>query len=249
MPNPFTCLGFDVANDADVERLTDLTSRQGEALAAPSGYYLYYRIDAAIELWGHADPTAHLIDCVPHFRGESRIRLGVGDLVRRRDQPLDGRIYGWANPTAGRPDTGDYPLAIRIPDFELLRARVSPGTVVVLQITAFAAEFQLYADDQTFAAAQSDRMRLAPEAFVPTGMFADQGDTSAGPSTQAIFSGHVRRARLLQNGLTGNSYYHFLVATFGGAYDVVVDPSLVSERPEEGSVVRGAFRLSGRLAA
>jgi hypothetical protein len=249
MSNLFTSLGFDVRSDGDIDRLAQLASRDGDPLAALAGYYLFHKIDSYIELWGQATPTAEIVGCVPHYAGESRLRLGVGDLISRRDHPLDGSVYGWSNPSGSRSDNGDYPLVVRIPDFDIFRTRVRPHEVITLQITAYAGSIDAYADDRAFDAAQTDRMRMAPQSFIPAGLFADTADIGTEPAANAIFSGHVLRAEIRVNGLTGHEYYHLLVTTFGGTYDVVASRELLAASPAEGSVVRGSFWLTGRLSA
>jgi hypothetical protein len=249
MPNQFTSLGFDVHQDGGIEQLAYLTSRNGEPLAAPAGYYLYYRVDPYIELWGQANPSGTVSGCVPHYTGQSRITFGVGDLIRRSDHPLDGSVYGWVNPTGSRFDQGDYPLVVHIPDFDIFRTRVAPHMAITLQITGFANEIAVFIDDAAFDAAQDARSKLASESFIPSGLFADTGSLGEPPAAQAIFSGHVRTTDIRTNALTGHDYYHSLVATYGGIYDIVVDPVLLAEAPIEGRVIRGSFSLTGRLVS
>jgi hypothetical protein len=246
MPNLFTSLGFDVH---DVEEVAHLASRKGEPLAAPSGHYLCYRVDPYIELWGQASPSGAILGCVPHYRGESRITLGVGDLIRRSDRLLEGTVYGWVNPSGSRFDQGDYPIVVQVPDFDIFRTRVERQTAVTLQITAFASELAVYNDDAAFQAAQDPRMKLAPEAFIPVGLFADTGHLGDAPGAQAIFSGHVRVADTRANSLTGNTYYHALISTYGGVYDIVFNPAILADAPMAGAVIRGSFWLTGRLVS
>jgi hypothetical protein len=49
------------------------------------------------------------------------------------------------------------------------------------------------------------------------------------------------------NTLTGHAFYWALVDTYGGAYDVVIDPSLLPGVPAVGGVISGSFWLSGRI--
>lgn len=247
MPNHFTSLGFDVDNADDFERLVARASRDGDPIAAPSGYYLHYRIDEQVELWVQATPIGDLLDCVPHYSGESRLRIGVADLIRRADRPLDGSVYGWVNPTGPRADGGDYPVVIKIPDYEIFRARVAPQSVVTMQVTAFTNEIAVFESDESFAEAQVERRKMAAESFIPAGLFSD-GDVGRTPEAHAIFSGHVRSITARTNPRTGKNFYHMTVSTFGGEYDVVTDSALLPQAPEIGWVIRGSFWLSGRLS-
>lgn len=234
--------------DEAFAELVDRAAQAGDPIAAPSGYYLYYRVDDRIELWAQATPIGDLLDCVPHFRGNSRIKIGVADLIRRKERPLDGSVYGWVNPTGDHADGGDYPVVIKIPDYEIFRARVQPHGVITMQVTAFANELATFETEDAFAEAQQERSRMAPESFIPTGLFADGGDTVQSPEAHAVFSGHVTAAEVKSNRETGREFYHLSVSTFGGDYDVVVNPSLVAQLPAVDSIVRGSFWLSGRLA-
>jgi len=243
MPNHFAAIGYLLENDVDIDALVDKAARDGDPIAAPSGYYLQYHVDDRIELWAQATPIGDLLDCVPFFRGDSRIKIGVADLIRRKDRPLDGSVYGWVNPTGDRADGGDYPVVIKIPDYEIFRARVALHTVTTMQVTAFANELTIYPDDAAFTEAQPDRQRMAPESFIPTGMFSDSGSD---PDAQAIFSGHVAASEIRTNPESGRPFCYMLVSTFGGQYDVVVDTALVVEAPAVGSVIQGSFWLTGR---
>jgi hypothetical protein len=51
------------------------------------------------------------------------------------------------------------------------------------------------------------------------------------------------------NVLTGRAFYWALVETYGGAYDAVIDSSLLSGVPVVGGVITGSFWLSGRIIA
>jgi len=248
MPNHFAAIGYLLETDEAFAELVDRAAQQGDPVAAPSGYYLCYRVDDRIELWAQATPIGDLLDCVPHFRGDSRVKVGVADLIRRKDRPLDGSVYGWVNPTGDHADGGDYPVVIKIPDYEIFRARVQPHSVITMQVTAFANELSSFESAEAFVEAQQERTRMAPESFVPTGLFADGADTVHSPEAHAVFSGHVVAADVKSNRETGREFYYMSVATFGGAYDVVADPSLVAELPDVGAIVRGSFWLSGRLA-
>ena len=247
MLNHFAALGYSLDTDEEFSDLVDHAARDGDPIAAPSGYYLYYRVDERVELWAQATPIGDLLDCVPHYRGESRIKIGVADLIRRKDRPLDGSVYGWVNPTGERSDAGDYPVVIKVPDYEIFRSRVSPQSIITMQVTAFANEIAVYETEEVFAEAQPERQRMAPESFIPTGLFSDSGDSLTSPEAQAIFSGHVTASDVKSNRETNKEFYSLAVSTFGGVYDVVISPDLVATAPAVGTVIRGSFWLTGRL--
>lgn len=248
MPNHFAAVGFSVQNDEDLRALAERASQRGDPIAAPSGFYLRYRVDDQIEIWAQATPIGDLLDCVPHYNGESRIQVGIADLIRRPDRPLDGSVYGWVNPTGPTADGGDYPIVVKIPDYETFRARVTPRSVVTMQITAFTNEIAVFESEQAFAESQPDRQRMGAESFIPTGLFADVAPDGDNPEAHAIFSGHVNAVETKRNPETSLDFCHMLVSTFGGVYDVVADLSLVPSIPPVGGVIRGSFWLVGRLA-
>jgi len=247
MPNHFAAIGYAVETDEAFAELVDKAAREGDPIAAPSGYYLHYKTDDRIELWAQATPIGDLLDCVPHYRGESRLKLGVADLIRRKERPLDGSVYGWINPHGARADGGDYPVVIKIPDYEIFRSRVETQSVITMQVTAFANELAVFESEDVFAEAQQERSRMAPESFLPTGLFADSGHAANTPEAHAVFSGHVTTFERRSNGETNRDFYAMTVSTFGGTYDVVAAPSIVPTAPSVGSIVRGSFWLTGRL--
>ena len=50
-----------------------------------------------------------------------------------------------------------------------------------------------------------------------------------------------------RNAVTGQPFCWALVDTVGGTFDVVIDPSLLSNPVHVGNVISGWFWLSGRL--
>jgi hypothetical protein len=116
-------------------------------------------------------------------------------------------------------------------------------------IAAFAHEIAAFETLAVYDASQTGAIKYASQSFIPSGLFTPAGDSRAEPQARAIFTGHVLAAEKKINALTGHAFYWALVKTFGGAYDVVIDASLLPGAPVIGGVVSGSFWLSGRIIA
>lgn len=87
-------------------------------------------------------------------------------------------------------------------------------------------------------------MKYASQSFIPSGLF---GTSKEAPKAEATFTGKVLETALRTNSQTGNRFHWALVETYGGRFDVVIDPDLLAEAPVAGGILSGHFWLSGRL--
>lgn len=105
-----------------------------------------------------------------------------------------------------------------------------------IQLAAFAHRVSAYADDKAFAEGQPGELKMAPNAFLPYGMF-DEGK-SVTSRASALFAGTLVEVRKRQNERTGRQFQHLRVDTLPGVLDVVADPAAV-----EGELVPGRLVL------
>lgn len=257
MANQFTALGFDDPTDSGCGNILRAAERNANVRVVLSGPYTVCRILPNIEVWMQQD--AHETEalaapesvrkCVPSFNGDGRIMFGIADLVPEPGNPLSGVVYGWVNPAGRPPDRGDYPVTVEIPDFDAFRGQVGVNIAVQLRVTAFANRIQAFNTVAEFRDAQrNSRVVLEAESYIPYGVLKFTGDIKQTDPT-AVFSGRVHHSAMLTNGLTGRPFYYLFVSTFGGTYDVVVDPRLLGSLPKVGEIVLGQYRLTGRLAS
>jgi hypothetical protein len=247
MPSHFSDIGFTVANADEYSQLAGHAAEQGEVLNAPGGYYIRWSPGAGVELWAHANRKRELLGCNPHFAGNSSLRMGINQPpISNPENALDGSLYCWAGASDDEPESG-VPMVVDLPDFDMVRRRISVPAVVTMQVAAFAHELSCFADDEQFHNSQNYGVKFAAEFYIPSGTFAPDMTYQEPPQAEAVFAGHVLSSDLLTNQFTGQQFYYLSVKTLPGTLDIVSDPAIVEGQPVVGGVVNGSFWLSGRI--
>jgi len=248
MASHFSTIGLPVASAEDMNALVNRLAPLAERLAAQGGAYFRWSDPSGAEMWLQVDANDELIGITPYYAGGSAIQVGLtARLPSAGPSELHGSFHGWAAPTGDAPDTGCYPFVFDAPDYRLHDALLLPARTEV-RIAAFAHEIAGFETVAAYEASQTDDLKFASQSFVPSGLFTPAGDSAVPPQARAIFVGHVVAADEKINMLTGRAFYWALVETFGGAYDVVIDSTLLPHVPAVGGVLSGSFRLSGRIA-
>lgn len=216
------------------------------------GFYLIYTDRSGAEIYLQGNTEQELIGFNPHFAGKSRFTVGLTNSIERDSSALDGGFHAWANPSAEDAEiSGEYPFVFDVPDFRAVEIAEFPR-IAEIQLTAFASnDFQIFAGEEAYQAAQESELKYASKMFVPVGLFAvDEKNGSLDLSVVrpvGKLAGEIREFELRTNELSGETFYWFLVDTLGGAADVVVDPKYVPAEPKPGGIVSGTFWLSGRV--
>ena len=247
MASNFSTIGLPVASAEEMYALAERIVPLAERLVAPSGAYFRWSDPSGAEIWLQVDANDDLIGMNPHYAGRSAVRVGLtARLPSAGPSELDGSFHGWADPAGDAPDTGCYPFVFDAPDYRLHEDLALPAQEEV-QIAAFAHEIAAFETVAAYDASQTGDVMLASQSFIPSGLFTPAGESTVPPQARAIFAGHVLAADEKINVLTGRAFYWALVETLGGAYDVVIDPSLHPGVPAVGGVISGSFWLSGRI--
>lgn len=248
MPNHMSTLGFPVTTEQDFRHYVYQTSEFGQKIEAKNGSYTYWPVGNGIELWVQTNHHKRIIGMNPHFRGYTRMPVGITErLPRYPHSLLDGAFYGWANPQSNDPTSGTFPLVFDLPDYDVYD-KLSIPNIYSVQIAAFALDLTAFASEAAYIHAQTDITKLAPESFIPSGLFTPRGQPRQPAQAQAILSGHVLDTSKLINPVTSQKFYWAQVQTLGGLFDVVADPQVIQGPLVKDGVVRGVFWLSGRLA-
>jgi hypothetical protein len=154
-----------------------------------------------------------------------------------------------------------------LPSHPLKSEVIREGSILELQVAAFADEIALYKNEEDFNAAQDTEAQFSVQSFVPIGLFPPgelpdeedlvdddrfgeallkiRGDYQ--PVAQALFSGVVHRCEKRINPFTQGAFWWLQVETYAAEYDVVVDPSLLQEEPAPGDIVQGQFWMAARI--
>jgi hypothetical protein len=247
MPSHLSNIGFQLETEGAFEQLAFRAYDEGEAFETEEGTYVRWSPGEGVELWLQLDREDSIIGVNPHFTGGSLMRVGLTQRINRSEGSLlEGAFYAWANPEGDEPESGDYPFVFDTPDYHLHSALSLPS-VVSVQLSAFAHELQSYESDQAYDESQPEEIKFASESFIPSGMFAPEGDSIDPPLAYAIFAGHVLETSIITNPATDNAFIWTKVRTLGGEVDMVADPALLNGPVVKGGVVSGSFWLSGRI--
>ena len=245
-------IGFPVQSEQDVNVLITETIKYVESVKCPRGFYLRFADASGAEIYLQGNNNQELIGFNPHFAGISRRKVELTRAIERDSSELDGGFHAWANPHGEDMETsGEYPFVFDVPNFRLDEIADFPH-VREIQLTAFASnDFEIFADEESYAANQESDLKYASKSFVPVGLLAyDETDESFDFSVVrpvGKFTGEIKEFELKTNELSGEKFYWFLVETLGGEVDVVADAKLVKITPKTGGIVSGQFWLSGIL--
>jgi hypothetical protein len=247
MTDHFSPIGFLIESEDDFKELLNQIEEVEEVISVKKGTYIRWSSECGAELWLQADRKNRFIGGSPHFSGASRTEVGLATKVQRPyDNALEGAFKAWADPPPEDLTSGAYPFVFDAPDFAVY-SEVQLPSLATAQISAFAEEITIYESTEAFLASQTAEHKLAPQSFIPLGLFPDTGQRTEPAEARAMLTGEVVKAEEKVNDLSREPFIWALVETFGGTYDVVVSSSMIDEMPVEGSVVSGSFWLSGRL--
>jgi hypothetical protein len=196
MPSHLSDIGFPLETDEDFYKAFESTAENGEAVTTPAGTYLRWTVGGGPELWAQIDPDDNAVGLNPHFAGEARMRVAVVARVERiPGNPMDGSFYAWAEPyevmreqwdDTGEDEEravsdryeGEYPFIFDVPDRGFYDTLELP-LIVPVQLSAFSHGLRAFASDAEFDEAQPPDLRLAPESFIPTGLFVPEDEELA----------------------------------------------------------------------
>jgi hypothetical protein len=247
VPSQFSAIGFHVTSGEELAALASRVAERADTIDAREGQYLKWAPPSGEQLWLQVKRTGDAMGMNPHFEGKSSVRVMLEARVARTSHtPLDGTFLGWANPKDGV-EGGDYPFVFDCPDAAMHEDLELP-VIVTTQIAAFAQQVTVYPSREAYDASQAAQgLTFRSQSFIPSGLVSPSGEPVTPPEPHALIAGHVLEAAERRNAVTGEPFWWALVDTIGGAFDVVIDPSLLSAPIREGNVVSGWFWLSGRL--
>jgi hypothetical protein len=247
MVNHLSTIGFPLRSKDDFISLAQDVAGAGKAIQTKAGNYYHCAMECGAELWVQINSESEFVGMNPHFRGESRVKVGLtAQVVGKETLEMDGAFHGWAEP-GKNPEEGSYPFLFDTPDFHT-HGGIGLPTTRAVQVAAFAHEFNAFESKEAYdRAGVEGEFQMASQSFIPAGLFHPGGEERNPPEALAIFAGHILKAEEKVNEMTGESFYWVLVDSYGGTYDVVVDSSMIDKTPVVGGVVTGSFWLSGRI--
>lgn len=260
MASNMSTLGFDYQEQAEfAEAMSKLAGEAVERLTCRDGEYAIWRSRTGAELWFHLSAPGEegereILGLTPYFEGRSDNLVNITQAIARpEDNPLEGAFYAWMSP---EPESGEgaYPIVFDAVDFAAHKERELP-LLVGVRLAGFARELRAFPSAEAYSAstmAEDGKRGLAPEAFIPMGLFAaasgdGSGQASEAPSSTAILTGRVKEHEVLTNEETGQKFVWLLVDSLEGTFDLVADPTVVSGDITVGGTVECACWLFGRV--
>ena len=135
-------------------------------------------------LWAQLDRNDELIGLNPHFRGDGPVRVRLVENISRPDGTvLDAAFYGWANPSDNAED-GEFAFVFDVPNSKIFEPQL--GSVVHVQLAAFAHELRSYESVKAFDRSQPKEIKFASQSFIPSGLFSAAGEATVPPEAHAI---------------------------------------------------------------
>jgi hypothetical protein len=247
----FAAIGFHGDSPEDVSaviaRAIDAARPSPELGAAGQGH-LWWCDDSGAAIAAHLSRKGEVACVTPFFAAPDG---GTRWRVRTREAHLDRECSHCSGADCdlllGAGDELVTRSTVQWALFEPYRSWLARERQFELQVVGFAdalalcpsAEALEEAQAATFGAREPGQprepgkpMRLAEEAFLPLGMFGNEGEVTL--RARAALTGGVESATLRTNGLSGRRFTHVRVRTLGGPLDVVAAPA----PPEELAAAR-----------
>ena len=208
---------------------------------------LRWKDPSGAELWIYVDETGAMTSVQPHFSGGPRIQLELQAIVARPEiSPFDGGFLGLTQEGGSNPSLGGgFPMVFDAPDFPDVK-EVFLTTKHDVELAGFAVELNVYGTEEEFREAQPDLKPLGIPAFLPAGMVAQA--EGGEPTAHALMVGKALESRRVKNHLTEMEFIVIRMETPAGPIDLIVDPGMVEDLPEDGHIIQAGAWLSGRLA-
>ncbi|GEN11708.1 hypothetical protein SAMN05443572_11570 [Myxococcus fulvus] len=251
MANHFACIGIHANDRKAFARVMDSLLEKTTSAGTTREHELKMWSDASGASYSFVFTHAGKVECaIPSFRAESRLRVRAtgfaADESCRFCDPLEAEVMDAEGNVL-------YPFATQLDDIALVRERIQTGAELRLAPCAFAESLESWPDEAAYEASRKPGKALLGSRFFvpnPAALLARPQDTPPPPAEpRAHFTGHVKSADVLTNSVTGHSFQHALVQTYGGTFDVLaaVDEATPLLRP--GNIVRGTFWLVARVTA
>lgn len=257
MASNLSTIGFAFdTDDSFAAAMTRLAGAAQERVPCPAGEYAIWRDRSGASIWFHLvaagdGGTQEIVGLTPFYEGKSEVGVKVtGRLAREGDNAFEGGLYAWIAPDADEGDgEGAYPAVLDAVDFAALAGQELP-VAAQAQICGFARELQAFPSEAAYTAARADEAAMAPQAFVPLGLFAAAAQKDGGapaPASEGLITGRVLEHRRLTNVETGLPFHWLLVESFAAIYDVLADPEVVKGEIVEGGIVEAPCAMFCRM--
>ncbi len=248
MANHFAPIGFSVNSLEDLSQLVDQLRPHAEPRPSNQGVYWVWTGGSGAQLVIQEGLGEEVVGITPCFKGDSRNTVRVEDIFHRQsDSPLEGAFAGWLSPSVNDPFDGACQICFDVCDFYKHSSFFGHQSLnLEVQFSAFPEEITLYPNCESFESEHSD-CSLSSQGLVPLGLLGFDGSPKDEPSAQVLLNGHILKTEKRINPFSGEAFYWVLLESFGGCFDVLIDPQSCDGVPVVGGVVSGTFWVVGRV--
>ena len=238
--NHFAAIGFNVKGTYDLEELVDYAIDNGEVIDLSQwnkGLYIKLALNDGIEFWICINNN-EFVTGIPYFRARNTNKISIVENIIDEEWYYESRFVAWARDDNVE-DYGsvEFPFVFDCPDYVIHSQETIPK-ITDISITAFADNIEIYNDITTFRETRAEDFKLAKKAFIPLGLFEDPDKIESIPTSNALFTGVVKKAEIIINSLTGNEFYCISVETLSLTIDVIVEKNKLKHMPQENNIVK-----------
>jgi len=249
MANHFSPIGFSVDSLESLGQLVDRLWPHAEPFPSNQGVYWVWTASSGAQLVIQEGLGGELVGTTPCFEGESRNMVRVNEIIHRQsDSPLEGAFAGWLSPSDDDPFDGACQICFDVCDFDRHSSFFGrQSRQLEVQLSAFPEAITLYPDCESFDSEESGECSLSSQGLIPLGLLGFDGSPESEPSSHVVLNGHILKVEKKINSSSGRAFYWALVESFGGCFDVLIDPQSCEGVPVVGGVVSGTFWVVGRV--
>lgn len=225
-----------------------MLSRAGHVGSSPDGRLDLYSYEDASGSRATVTLEDRRVVCfTPSAVPGARLTVSVGELAPDAcpfERPLHVKVL----------DAGGavlYPLAVALDDLALTAPTMPKGGTATLELVALAESLDVFPDEAAYRASGTP---MAVESLIPSGLFAplEVQPPDFEVSARMLMSGIVRLAELRRHALFDHPFVVIRIATYGAEFVVCAAAKDLGgaespELPAVGSIVSGAYFLTGRL--
>ena len=255
MANNLSCIGFDFDDAEEFQaKMLELATATVERVPCEAGDYGIWRSRTGAEIWLHVpmlgteDNAADIAGLTPFFEGTCETGIEIEARVNRADDnAFEGAFHAWVLSAAD--GSQSFPVIFDAVDFAAHGARETPFQVHA-RLVGFVHAGEAFADLGAFEAASnagSDGIAFAPKAFIPVGMFMDEGEETGEMSSVMLLTGEVVEHRLATNEASGGMFHAIVLDTLDMRIDLVAAPEAISGEIRTGGYLRVSGQMFGRL--
>ena len=226
MADNFTLLGLDTARGLEAAFEPIFYSQTPRRIETEFGAYLVYSDGAGAEFWLAVDDTETI------FAANGFFDCGAGIAMEIETFGLSDDLHGRAESTPqvalfenGALASKTIAYAVNLASTGPVPRRITGGLCVLSYDTT------VHATETEFDAAQDGGLRMAPQSYLPTGMFGTDGPAAP----HGMGNGPVRASGLAA-GLGGCAYAWARVGGIGGDFGITWEPDTCPV-PEPGAIL------------